>query len=213
MGGGLLNVFHINHYVRILLEYCFLFWLVSITEKYYSKKTANTLLIAGVLISSLITYFFFKDSKAAGWCYERLGLIWGVVLYTNMNKIKKWINPSFIKIMFFGVTALVLGIAYLKFKPIFFLGEYLLKIVLGVAIINVLFTVSCKRIFGNRIINFLGDISYEVYLTHGFVMGVICHFSPNISSGVFILTTVICTLLLSSVLHEAGKRIVAKLRV
>lgn len=68
----------------------------------------------------------------------------------------------------FGVLSLVLGVAYLYFKTVFFWGEYLLKVVLGVVLITLLFILSSKRTLGNRVADYLGDISYEVYLSHGF---------------------------------------------
>ena len=106
------------------------------------------------------------------------------------------------------MLSIVFGIAYLRFKPVFFYGEYLLKIVLGLVIIILLFTLSSQRTFGNRAINFLGEISYEVYLSHGFMMLLLKTFIPNISSGLFVLLTVILTIIFSSVIHYIDKPIV-----
>lgn len=119
-------------------------------------------------------------------------------------------HPAFSKnrILLFGVLSLVLGVAYLYFKTVFFWGEYLLKVVLGVVLITLLFILSSKRTLGNRVADYLGDISYEVYLSHGFVMGVIEWFHPELSSGVFILSTVIITICFSAAVHTVGKVLV-----
>lgn len=106
------------------------------------------------------------------------------------------------------MLSLVFGIAYLSFKPVFFYGEYLLKIVLGLIIIIFLFTLSSQRKFGNRTINFLGEISYEVYLSHGFIMLLLKTFIPQLSSGLFVLMTVILTIGFSTIVHYIDKPIV-----
>ena len=126
------SLFHINNYVVVLLGYCFWFWLVYQGRRWYGHRIANTLLVGGVIISSLGSYFF-MEKDANYWCYERWGLVWGVLLY---------------------------------------------------------------------------DISYEVYLSHGFVMGVIEWFHPELSSGVFILSTVIITICFSAAVHTVGKVLV-----
>lgn len=107
---------------------------------------------------------------------------------------------------------MVLGVAYLKYKGVFFWGEYLLKIVLGVTIITFLFILSSKRTFGNKACFFLGGISYEVYLSHGLVMRVLDNVAPNLSSGAFILTTVILTVVYSTIIHSIDKPIVRMIR-
>lgn len=79
---------------------------------------------------------------------------------------------------------------------------------MGVVLITLLFILSSKRTLGNRVADYLGDISYEVYLSHGFVMGVIEWFHPELSSGVFILSTVIITICFSAAVHTVGKVLV-----
>ena len=57
-------------------EYCFWFWLVYQGRRWYGHRIANTLLVGGVIISSLGSYFF-MEKDANYWCYERWGLVWG----------------------------------------------------------------------------------------------------------------------------------------
>lgn len=201
------NLFHVNNYVVVLLGYCFWFWLVYQGRRWYGHRMANILLVGGVIVSSLGSYFF-AEKDANFWCYERWGLVWGVLLYLFLLEVKKRVNPSKSRILLFGFLSLMLGIAYLYFKPIFFWGEYLLKVVLGLALITLLFVFSSKCTFGNRIADYLGNISYEVYLSHGFVMGVIELFYPGLSSGVFILATVMVTICFSAAVHAVGKPLV-----
>lgn len=200
-------LFRVNNYVAVLLGYCLWFWLVCQGRRWYGCRTANTLLMGGVIVSSLVSYFFLaKDANF--WCYERWGLVWGVLLYLFLPKVKKYVNPSKSRILLFGALSLVLGVAYLYFKSVFFWGEYLLKVVLGLTLIMLLFILSSKRTFGNRVADYLGNISYEVYLSHGFVMGVIGWLYPELSSGVFILSSVIVTICFSAAVHAVGKPLV-----
>lgn len=207
-GGGKINLatlIGINSYVIVLLQYCLWFYLVSLGKRFYNEKTSDILLIAGVAVSSLLMYFCFD---ADGWCYERWGLVWGILLFCFMTRVKALVKPTVWKVLLWGILSLVLGIAYLRFKPVFFYGEYLLKIVLGFVIITFLFTVSSQRKFGNKVINHLGDISYEVYLSHGFIMHLLSSIFPQLPSGLFILLTVITTVVFSTFVHSIGKPIV-----
>lgn len=204
---GYENLFHINNYVVVLLVYCLWFWLVCQGRRWYGRRTANTLLVGGVIASSLGSYFF-AEKDGNFWCYERWGLVWGVLLYLFLPEVKKRVNPSKSHILLFGVLSLGLGVAYLYFRPVFFWGEYLLKVVLGLILIILLFVLSSKRTLGNCAADYLGNISYEVYLSHGFVMGGIEWFYPGLSSGVFILLTVIVTICFSAVVHAVGKPLV-----
>ncbi|MCD7710638.1 MAG: acyltransferase family protein [Porphyromonadaceae bacterium] len=207
--GGVKSLLRVNDYVIVLLQYCLWFYLVSLGRKLYGERILNALLIIGIVVSSAVMYFFFDKT---GWCYERWGLLWGLLLYLNLPLIKKYVAPNYRKIIVLGVIALTLGVAYLKFKPVFFWGEYLLKIVLGIAIIALVFTLSSKRIWGNKAIFFLGDISYEVYLSHGFIMALLAHFCPQLSSGLFVLSTVIGTIVFSTAIHAVGKPLVSLCR-
>lgn len=211
--GGGAALFHLNNYVAVLLGYCLWFWIVYQGRRFYQPPTASCLLIAGVVVLSLLSYclgHFYGFGTY--WCYERYGLVWGLVLFLALPKVKQWVNPKTGKIIVYTMAGLILGAAYLKFKSVFFYGEYLLKVVLGVSLILLVFTLSSKRTFGNKAVSYLGGISYEVYLSHGFIMGVLNRFCPEMSSGVFILSTVIFTIIFSALIHSVGKPLVKMCR-
>ena len=96
---------------------------------------------------------------------------------------------------------------------IYFWGAYLLKIILGLTLILLLFTATSNRKFGNKVSLWLGNISYEVYLSHHMMMAaLICWLPVGVNSGVFILLTVLFTLAVSTVIHSISKPIVNYLR-
>lgn len=212
-GFFLSELWYINNYVMVLLEFCLLFYVVEkVKVKWFTDKVifGDTLLIGGVILSSVYIYLFGDN---VGWCFERIGLVWGILLYRYFNKCAEWMNRyRWGKVVILCVVCLIMGGAYLKFKTIFFWGEYILKIILGVVIIAFLFTITSNRKFVNKVSFLLGDISYEVYLSHGVIMGVLAYYMPNLQSGWFIILTVIFTLAISTLIHRIGKPIVKKLR-
>lgn len=209
---------NLNGWVWVLLQFCILFFVIELGEyfKLYKEKTSKFLLVLGVVGSSLFLYFYNGgmrgNSSELGWCFERLGLVWGLLLVWNFSLVKRWLSPKLIKTVISILLCLILGIVYLKFKHVFFWGEYLSKIVLGVAIIYLLFLITSRRQWGNRASFFLGDISYEVYLSHGFIMSLVAKYLHFLSSGEFILTSVTLTIIFSWLIHVVDKRIVQMLR-
>lgn len=213
------RLYWINKYVRVLLEYCVWFFLIMLLVKYKlisNKRIIDLLLIAGVLLSSLIYYFSktgYVVSAQIGWCYERWGLIWGLLFYRYFDPLLIWLNNRRAKkTIIFLVLSLILGLTYLKYKTVWFSGEYCLKIVLGLVIITFVMLLTQKRIFGNYISTVLGNASYEIFLSHGFIMSVLTFYFPHLPSGFFIVLTILLTIILSIPLHALNKIIVGKLR-
>ena len=102
---------------------------------------------------------------------------------------------------------------WVSFKMVYFWGAYLLKIILGFVLLLFLFTATSNRRFGDTISNWLGSISYEVYLSHGMVLGLMAFLLPDdFDSGLFILLGVVTTLFLSTGVHAVGKPMVKGLR-
>ena len=208
-------LYFIDEYVVILLQWCAWFYIIEWcrTRWFADKKDAALLiLIVGVVVSSLCYYFFAfaKQDPNAGWCFERMGLVWGVLLYRYYERFVLWMGDSRkTKIIALTVIGGVLGICYLKYKMVYFWGAYLLKIVLGFALLLLLFTATSNRRFGDVVSNWLGSISYEVYLSHRMILGFMALMLPvGFNSGVFIFLAVIMILLLSTGIHAIDKPIV-----
>lgn len=218
---SLKGLYQLNNYVAVLLLWCVWFYIVEWCKaKWFKDNTrlGDVLLIVGVVASSLYGYFDdpdpIKTGAFSGWPYERMGLVWGVLLYRYFHALEGWMaERRMAKVMVLTILGGVLGVAYLKYKMVFFWGAYLLKVVLGFTLILLLFTLTSNRAFGNKVSLWLGNISYEVYLSHGIVMGVLVHLlAPEVNSGVFILLTVVLTLILSHIEHAIATPIVRRLR-
>lgn len=212
-------LYHLNGYVAVLLQWCIWFYLVEKCRiKWFRTETSLTdaILIVGVIVSSLYYYYFVEGEVSAlsGWCFERMGLVWGVLLYRYHQKIVSWMDAKrWGKVAVMVFIGGILGIMYLKYKYVYFWGAYLLKIALGFVLISLLFAATSNRQLGNKFSLWLGDISYEVYLSHGLVMGTLALYFPiDMNVGWFLFATVLITLALSTCVHLIGKPIINKFR-
>lgn len=202
---------HLNNYVAVLLTYCLWFWVLEMIGNHFGlkKRTIDIINISGVVLSSLVVYF---SATTSGWCFERIGLVWGLLLFRYFPAFLNWMrtNEKYKRIILLAVS-LVLGVAYLKFKSVFFWGEYLLKIVLGIALLACLSLWSYRKNFGKRILLFLGGISYEIYLLHAFIMILLDeHF--NISSGWFMIITIASTIIIAYLINIVARPLVSMVK-
>ena len=147
------------------------------------------------------------------WCPEVMGFVWGILLYRTKNRFLRILNDKWMmKSLLLCVIAGIVGIGYLKFKIIPFWGDYLLKIILGILIISFMLAINVKVSIGNRVSNYLGSISFEVYLVHILAFNVVKKIEPDMSSGVFIFVSLILTVALASVIKRISTVVTQRIR-
>ncbi len=190
-------------WVRQLLYFYFIVWFVyKGAFKKLSDHKKNIIICVLTLVLSLVTYFT-GGKGIAGWPTEMWGCLYGMYLALNKEKIKNVLSQKFVIFMpVFLVTAGITGLLYLKYKYIFFFGEYLLKVILGLLITMVIFTYNSKFKIGNTVNRFLGKISYEVYLIHALSFLIVDYVMPGIDSGLFILFSIAITIILSVTINK-----------
>ena len=115
--------------------------------------------------------------------------------------VRDWVRKSILLCAVAGI----LGIAYLKFKPVYFAGSYLLKVALGFMILLFVLQLTARISIGNKVSLFIGGISYEIYLLHGSVFDFIRGLPFKMASGVFILLSIVITVLLSVLIRFLSK--------
>lgn len=93
-------------------------------------------------------------------------------------------------------------------KTVILFGDYLLKIVLGTAIIGFILLLNTKISIGNEINRFLGKISFEIYLLHGISFGFVALLFPSIKSGMFVLISICMTVIISWFVHNISQILV-----
>lgn len=206
----------VNEYVWILLEYCLAFYIVVTLARHFKARTNRPIylsLAALIVGSSLWSYFYGEDNVThtlSGWPYERLGLLWGLIIYRYKGTLERLLTSRHRRrqMLVTGLMCAILGVAYLRYKAVWFTGEYCVKILLGVAIIMLLFELSHGRRYFNAATRFLGNCSYEIYLSHGIVMKTLAILLPTLSSNLFLALTFGLTIGLSWPIHYFGNNLV-----
>ena len=106
----------------------------------------------------------------------------------------------------------ILGVSYLKLKSVAVLGDYFLKIVLGITILAFMFEAISKLKVGNKLNSFLGNISYEIYLLHGGVFVLLGTIYKGMNSGMFEVVSMAVTVALAYMLSRMCRPIVRLFR-
>lgn len=205
-------LYDINYYVVILLEFCVVFYIVMLFRGRFRNPRVPEYILIGIVAASGVYRYFTDHVIPQGWCYERMGLVWGILLYRHRDAALEWLGGRRVaKTLALAAVCGVLGVLYLKYKLVWFWGGFLLKIALGLALIVLVVLLTYDRKY-NRAILSLGDNSYEIYLSHGFVMLLLAYLLPGLHSGVFIAATFACTLAVSYSVHLLAKPLVGALR-
>lgn len=202
--------FAITGFVRQILFFYFIFWIVvCILPEKISFDVKCVILCLAVLLFSIIIYLW-KTNGVFSWPVESFGFAYGVLLarkkeiFLKLSKKKSWIFAG----LFMGLS-LVLGFAYLKFKSIVFFGDYIVKAVLGIAILGFILLLNTRISIGNCVSRFLGKISYEVYLIHDVVFIILAAIPLVWNSGVFVLCSIIITVILSFAVNKFSNLILS----
>lgn len=208
---SLKSIFAIDVWIQWLFGCYFLFWL---TQTIFAKNRKKGLIIGAAAIA-LLSFGFYLLRKtgiitSTVWDVECLGFVWGIILAYYYGKIVGMINRNWIRnIAASFVVSLVLGTAYLKFKAVPFAGDYILKVLLGLAITAFILIINVKVNIGNRISLFLGDISYEIYLVQWETFLLVTVLLGEVSSGVFILTSLAIAVILAAICHYITKPVLS----
>ena len=193
----------IGGWVRWLLVCYLIFWLCY---RFLSEKYRDWAVCGLAAVFSLVVYGMKPDTTT--WCPEVLGFVWGILLGRWKNRFTGWTDKGWLaKNAGLCLLAGILGAGYLMGKGIPFWGDYVLKIVLGMAILGLILGLNTKISIGNRVSRLLGAISYEVFLLHDVSFFMLEKVFPGLNSGVFILMSLLVTAALSLAVQRISARI------
>lgn len=165
-----------------------------------------------IIMFSTTMFLVGNDIGFTTWTTEIYGFIWGILLANNKNRFVEYALEKWsIKTAISCLIAAVFGVMYLKLKPIYFIGSYVLKIVLGIAILMFILMLTSRIYFGNKIVIYIGRISYEVFLCHGIAIKVLETFMPVMQSGVFIALVLVFTIVVATIVHYIANLVYYKL--
>lgn len=207
------SLLHINAWVKMLLLLYVLFYLVYKVFAHEKYSLVRDVVLCVLVMTVSIAGKCVSNRIAGVWPTECLGFLYGILLARYMDQIKRLLHRTKSQhIIALLILSGVLGVVYLKFKYIYVWGDYLLKIVLGMAILCTIFVVTGQLKIGNKASLFLGTISYEVYLIHEKVFALVDRLSVSMESGTFILLSLVLTFFISSGVYYASKPLILKIR-
>jgi len=86
-----------------------------------------------------------------------------------------------------------------------------LKVLLGMAIISLIICLLRKIKINNKVLSFLGKISFEIYLLHDMVMQNLI--GLNVTSGFYIVISLTVIIVLASFMNYIDSKITKSLKV
>ena len=202
---SVVSCIEVNIWVQWLLACYIAFWIGYVVNR--NQKYSMAIVITLTVMFSICVYYLkhIEIITVTTWCTEIIGFVWGMILFSQYDKIKEFFRKKWLaKTIMFCISSLVLGVMYLKFKPVIFWGDYILKIILGLSILSFVLILNNKIAIGNKISYFLGDISFEVYLVHVAVSTVISTLFPSIGSGLYVLSVIVISIFFGALVHKVG---------
>lgn len=189
-------------FVKQLLVFYLIFWAVfRIPSPWLTREKRERILCASVALFSFIIYLM-DGFGVLEWPTEAFGFLYGILLARHAERFAEKASTKWLlKCTFCCVAALLLGMFYLEIKQVPFFGDYITKILLGACLLTFALLVTVGYPIGNKIGRFLGGISYEIYLMHGPVYRYIDYICPSLNSGVYILSSIFITILLSMAVY------------
>ena len=193
-------------FITLLVAFYIAFYIVNLLIK--NKKIAKIVLFALPLIYSILSVIF----NINFWRVEILGLCYGIIIYNWYDRLLKQIKSKNILItIMFAIISIVLGTLYLKYKNVEILGDYLLRIVLGISLVIFIYGFTYIVKIHNKVLAFLGSISYEIYLLHGIFIQLFGRINVN-QSWIFIYLVLGATIVGAYALNKMDGCIIKKIK-
>lgn len=200
-------------YVKVIL----LFYIVTYVSHKVTKKFEGGIW-KWLSITAIICYSIMgRFGITLGWYVEALGFAYGMLLGGWMKKLtyslpkRRWHTLALLTLV-----SGILGVMYLRYKLVPVLGDYILKIALGIALICLGLLATANFSPKNKASTWLGTHSFEIYLYHGFVMSAIDWLNQKnglrIRSGLFIVLAFTLTFLIAIPMHTIDNKIINKIR-
>ncbi len=199
-GFDILSIIGIKNitFVGELILFYLIFYIVYKNIK--NIKRADIAMISLVVIFSIVSYLF-----KFGWYVECLGFAYGIIIFNIQDKINNMLNKKyFINLIIFVCLSIILGIIYIKIKNVELIN-YIIKIILGISLISLIAVLFKKIKVYNKVLDTLGNISYEIFLLHTIIIYILKDL--NIISGLYIITVLIITILCAYIMKKIDNKI------
>lgn len=180
--------------IHIFLFYI-VFWILMVL---CNKKTVFMISGATLVITCWV-WITFKNTESSYWynCSHLLiiGMLWAVFGEKIINKIR---NHYFVSLSCF--TALFLLNYFISRQKNGF-ELYCYRNIMYVLSTMIFLTIIQKISFKNQLISYMGKISFEIYLTHGFVILYLEKLKIKLNNIIFVILVLVLSIIISSGLH------------
>lgn len=194
----------INEWVLRLIFAYIVFWFFHEKKFKNNNKKADLYTSIAICMYSLLGCIPIPIfGSIFKWNVEIIGFVFGIYFYNNNNLIKS----NKLSMLFSIVLSIIFGISYIKFKTIPLFGSYILRTVLSVTMNYLSFQIIKVFRLGNFINNYIGKISYELYLCHPGIILILNELFPTINSGFFIFLVLLVSIAFASIIHMIDSRL------
>lgn len=200
-----------THFIYVLILFYIIFYL---TNKFLSPHVAFIFTICSVFFYSIISFFLAETTL---WSVEALGFAYGLIFSKYKTFLINIMNRHyFLQTGILCFSSLILGLLYSIWKSIFFWGDFILRIILGLCIISFILQLTVRITLQNKLSYALGTISYEVFLLHGFILNFLSSIDNSLhlsfSSDLYIALTFLLSIPLASIFHLLCLQLIKRFR-
>lgn len=198
-----------NDVVWFLIELVILYVLFWGLYRAFSTKIAN--IVLGIIVVAWEIFAFYWG-RGLVWYASTLCFLVGILL--SQSKSRKGITENLNRLLI--VCFIVFAISYSMFLilPNFNVWGYLFFSNLStIAFVELVYLLTLRVRFGNRLINWLGNISYELYLVHMIVIKMVNYYTDSRMLRVYgVILLSICMAILCGFLTKKIKNCINAVR-
>ena len=200
-------------YVVVIAIFYFAFYITAKTIKPKSMCAATLIIIIFIIgiIMAFCGYHEYWYSSLAALC---VGIIWGVrsEQITFYFKCRYWVKTLCLCFVFaVGLFVRLVLKNLLPSEPALTIAKAVIDEIITAALAFVIPVLSMKFISKNRLVDWLGKISYEIYLMHGLFIALFNDSFPIKNSALFMVAVFACTLPSAVAINYLSKTITDKI--
>lgn len=202
-----------NNWYVLIITVTYIIFFVCFKLKFKNKNTNEALFAVLFTIASILLSVL---TKQGFYVYSMLSLPLGMIWYHKKDSIQRAIRQKW----FFAIAAcfvFLLGCVALRFiagnKGLLFVEA--LSLIASTPIFTVIIFILLNKVkIKNRALNFVGNISYEVYLCHRFIMNALLDYE-KISSNMllYFFAVITITIAISVIVHFVNVKMSKVLRI
>ena len=194
-------------YVMNILAFYIFFYLLMLI----CKRRQGLMTVGGLAFAFLWTAFCMKMEYGLWWYNASLAIGFGMLWATYEEKIVAGIQKCTTGFFLGSTAAFLICFHYLGSVGSRFPSLYVpMERVISILFILTVLGCSMKFRIGNKVWEFLGEISYELYLIHGlWIYWFTGDFAPITNEKILLILVFACAIVSAVILHKISKVLVS----